>query len=248
VKIIGIIPARFASTRFPGKPLVDIQGTSMIHHVLQRVHAAGLFDGVWVATDDARIQEHVESLGYRAIMTSSDHPSGTDRCAEALAKCGMEADAVVNIQGDEPLVHASQLEMLAQLIAQPQVDIATLIKPISESVQVWDSNKVKVVTDIHGKALYFSRQAIPLVRGVAEQDWLTNHAYFKHLGLYAYKTEVLQQLVQLPVSSLERAESLEQLRWLENGFQIYTGLTHIETPAIDTPQDLASLLSNWPEE
>ena len=246
MKIIGIIPARFGSTRFPGKPLVDLHGKSMIHHVLLRVHAANLFDGVWVATDDARIFDHVESLGYQAIMTSSDHPSGTDRCAEALSLCGYPADAVVNIQGDEPLVHPSQLQQLAQLIASAHVDIATLIKPIAESAHLWDPNKVKVVTDVNGKALYFSRQAIPLARGLAEEDWLKQHAYFKHVGLYAYKSEVLHQLVKLPVSSLERAESLEQLRWLENGFQIYTRETQIETPAIDTPADLEYLQANWP--
>jgi 3-deoxy-manno-octulosonate cytidylyltransferase (CMP-KDO synthetase) len=243
MKIIGIIPARYASTRFPGKPLTNIAGQTMIQRVLNRVDQTQLLDRIYVATDDQRIFEHVERLGHQAIMTSASHQSGTDRCAEALALCDYPADAIVNIQGDEPFVHVTQLKTLVEMIQQQGIHIATLVKAITDVNHLSDPNKVKVVRDHTGKALYFSRQAIPFQR--SDALWLEQGTYFKHIGLYAYRTATLKELVKLPVSWLERSESLEQLRWLEQGFSIHTGLTEIETPAIDTPEDLAQLLSNW---
>lgn len=240
--IIGIIPARYASTRFPGKPLVRIGSKSMIQRVVERVSASGLFEHVVVATDDTRIEEHVKALGHRVVMTSATHQSGTDRCAEALRNSGLNASAIVNIQGDEPLVHTEQLAQLTQLILQPEVDIATLVKPITNAALLFDPNKVKVVLNRLGRAMYFSRQTIPSQRGHAPEEWLNQGPYYQHLGLYAFKTSVLQKVVELPVSYLEKAESLEQLRWLEYGYSIAAGVTQIETPAIDTPEDLVKLL------
>ena len=240
--IIGIIPARYASTRFPGKPLVRIGSKSMIQRVVERVSASGLFEHVVVATDDTRIEEQVKALGHRVVMTSATHQSGTDRCAEALRKSGLDASAIVNIQGDEPLVHTEQLAQLTQLILQPEVDIATLVKPITDEALLFDPNKVKVVLNRLGRAMYFSRQTIPAQRGHAPEEWLSQGPYYQHLGLYAFKTPVLQNVVELAVSYLEKSESLEQLRWLEHGYSIAAGVTQIETPAIDTPEDLAKLL------
>jgi 3-deoxy-manno-octulosonate cytidylyltransferase (CMP-KDO synthetase) len=247
MKIIGLIPARYGSSRFPGKPLADIAGQTMIQRVLNRVHEARIFSQVCVATDDQRIFDHVNDLGYEAVMTATSHQSGTDRCAEALTIMNSQADAVINIQGDEPFVHPSQLQTLAELIALSHVGIATLIKPISDPLQLNDANKVKVVRALDGRALYFSRQAIPFQRDKSPEEWLSPITYYKHLGLYAYKTSVLKELVKLPLSDLEKAEALEQLRWLENGHAIYTGVSNLETPAIDTPEDLLALLANWPE-
>lgn len=245
MKIVAIIPARYASTRFPGKPLADIAGKSMIGRVLERVsHCTGLA-GVFVATDDERIRTHVESLGHRALMTGEHHVSGTDRCMEAVAMCGIDADAVINVQGDEPFVEPAQIEQLIALITQPDVAIATLAKQISLADQLIDPSKVKVVITKAGNALYFSRQVIPFQRGIAPDAWLNNHVYYKHLGLYAFKTEVLRAICRLSPSSLEKAESLEQLRWLENGYSIRVGITEYETPAIDTPEDLQSVLTTY---
>jgi 3-deoxy-manno-octulosonate cytidylyltransferase (CMP-KDO synthetase) len=244
VKVIGIIPARFASTRFPGKPLVDIAGKTMIQRVLEQVCASNRLDYVLVATDDERIHQHVLDLGYRSVMTSPAHQSGTDRCAEALALSGLEADAVINIQGDEPLVEVEQLHQLIDLIQQTDVQIATLIKPIKDLDQLLDFNKVKVVCNADGRALYFSRQPIPMCRGYEVKSWLQQANYYKHLGLYAYRVEVLRQIVLWPPSYLEMTESLEQLRWLEGNLAIHTAVTHFETPSIDTPQDLEVLLAS----
>ena len=243
MNIVAIIPARYASTRFPGKPLVDIAGKSMIQRVLERVHRCTGLSAVLVATDDERIYSHVESLGHRAIMTGTQHVSGTDRCLEALSLSGLEADAVINIQGDEPFVEAAQIEQLGALIAQPEVAIATLAKQITQAAQLMDSSKVKVVLNRRGDALYFSRQAIPFRRGAEPSHWLDGHSYYKHLGLYAFKSNVLKEVCALQPSSLELAESLEQLRWLENGYSIRVGITEIETPAIDTPEDLNLAIS-----
>lgn len=241
MKIIAIIPARFASTRFPGKPLIDIGGKSMIQRVVERVRACKAIDDVLVATDDERIQSHVVAFGARCIMTSAHHPSGTDRCLEAYQLSGIQADAIINVQGDEPFVDASQLEALATLISKPDVTIATLAKKITDTNSLLDPSKVKVVLNAHMKALYFSRQPIPFVRGAEPSQWLTQHPFYKHLGLYAYKPETLKAICVLAPSSLELAESLEQLRWLENGYTIDVTLTEIETPAIDTPDDLKKL-------
>jgi 3-deoxy-manno-octulosonate cytidylyltransferase (CMP-KDO synthetase) len=214
----------------------------MIQRVAERAVQSGLFQDVLIASDDSRILEHVEALGFRGIMTSESLQSGTDRCAEALEKSGLRADAVVNIQGDEPMVHVEQLARLVDLIHQPNVDIATLVKPISDPQVLFDANKVKVVLNRLGNAMYFSRQTIPAQRGKLEKEWFGQGPYYQHLGLYAFKPEVLRHVVQLPMSYLEQSESLEQLRWLEYGYTIAAGITTLETPAIDTPEDLAHLL------
>lgn len=244
MKIVAIIPARYASTRFPGKPLVDIAGKSMIQRVVERVSACKGLTAVLVATDDERIREHVESLGYRAIMTGAHHVSGTDRCREALHLSGIDADAVINIQGDEPFVDPTQIEQLMKLIAQPEAAIATLAKPITSAAQLADPSKVKVVLSTSGAALYFSRQPIPYRRDIPVADWLNGQVYYKHLGLYAFRALVLNEVCSLAPSPLELAESLEQLRWLQNGYSISVGITNMETPAIDTPEDLVDVLSS----
>lgn len=245
MKIVAIIPARYASTRFPGKPLADIAGKSMIQRVVERVSACKGLTAVLVATDDERIREHVESLGYRAIMTGAHHMSGTDRCREALHLSGIDADAVINIQGDEPFVEPAQIEQLMELIARPGVAIATLAKPVTGEAQLTDPSKVKVVLSQTGAALYFSRQPIPYRRDIPVADWLNGQVYYKHLGLYAFRSAVLEEVCSLAPSPLELAESLEQLRWLENGYAIQVGITTIETPAIDTPEDLQAVLSMY---
>ncbi|MBX7052233.1 MAG: 3-deoxy-manno-octulosonate cytidylyltransferase [Flavobacteriales bacterium] len=244
MKILGIIPARYASTRFPGKPLVEIDGKTMICRVIEQATACSALTDILVATDDDRIFNHVISLGKKVVMTSPQHPSGTDRCLEAYIKSGLSADAIINIQGDEPFVDPSQIDQLANLISKPHVEIGTLVKRIHDEETLFNPNKVKVVFSPDGKAIYFSRHAIPFQKSRAQHDWLMHHAYFKHIGLYAYKTTTLQAICQLEPSPLEVAESLEQLRWLESGKSIYVAETDIETPAVDTPEDLKHILDN----
>lgn len=244
MNIVGIIPARYGSTRFPGKPLAVIDGVSMIVRVAQQAAKCSQLSRVIVATDDVRIYDHVHSFGIEVVMTSVDHASGTDRCLEAYTLAAVTADAVINIQGDEPFVHPSQLSALANRIAQPGVEIATLAKRIETSEVLFDPNKVKVIFSKEGRAIYFSRWAIPFQKGVAEAQWLENHGYFKHIGLYAYKLEALRAICLLPPSPLEKMESLEQLRWLENGKSIFVDETSFETPAIDTPEDLERLINS----
>jgi 3-deoxy-manno-octulosonate cytidylyltransferase (CMP-KDO synthetase) len=240
----AIIPARYASTRFPGKPLSDIHGKPMIQHVYER--AQQVFDQCAVATDDTRIAAVVESFGGKVIMTSPSHQSGTDRCAEAatVAKktLGWKFDVVVNVQGDEPFMHINQLNQICTCFQNPETDIATLIKKIETEAELFDPNKPKVVTNQQGKALYFSRNPIPYLRGKENSEWLQNHTYYKHIGMYAYKVETLQAITQLSQSSLELSESLEQLRWLENGYEIQTAITDIENLSVDTPADLEAIL------
>jgi len=243
-RVVGIIPARYGSTRFPGKPLVDIGGKTMIMRVVERAQSCSQLCDVVVATDDERIYDHVLSHGAKVVMTSSDHPSGTDRCLEAFQKWGGDADAVLNIQGDEPFVATEQLDALVELMQNPQVEIATIAKKIEEETVLFDPNKVKVVFSENGRALYFSRQAIPFQKSTAQQEWLQHHEYYKHIGLYAYKLDTLKSICTLSPSPLEKMESLEQLRWLENGRVIYVAKTAIETPAIDSPADLEALLRN----
>ncbi len=242
MKIIGIIPARFASTRFPGKPLADIHGKTMIQRVIEQARKSSVLSDVLVATDDERIQKHVLSLGENVMMTHSKHQSGTDRCLEALQKFNKSFDAVINIQGDEPFAEPSQIEALVNLIARNDVQIATLAIKMNDPEALFNHNKVKVVIGENGQALYFSRQAIPYQKGVESKDWLFHFAYYKHIGLYAYKSDVLKQICNFQPSPLEKAESLEQLRWLENGLRIHVALTDIETPAVDTPADLERIL------
>ncbi|HEY8405196.1 MAG TPA: 3-deoxy-manno-octulosonate cytidylyltransferase [Flavobacteriales bacterium] len=242
--IIGIIPARYGSTRFPGKPLAMIGNKSMIQRVIEQAEQATMLKEIIVATDDERIFRHVTSLGKKVVMTSNQHPSGTDRCLEALTVSGIAADAVINIQGDEPFVAPEQIDALAQLISLDEVEIATLAKKIDEIDVLFDPNKVKVVFANNGRAIYFSRHAIPYQKSIPQEEWLKHQTYYKHLGLYAYKTPVLQAISALPPSPLEMAESLEQLRWLESGKSIFVAETAIETPAIDTPSDLENIIKS----
>ena len=246
---IVIIPARYASTRFPGKPLADIFGKSMIQRVYEQAQKANRISAVYVATDDARISEHVEKFGGKVMMTATTHQSGTDRCAEAVQK--IEASSsnssnpqiIVNIQGDEPFIQPQQIDALVSLFEKAETHIATLVKPIDKEAVLWDVNKPKVVRGANGNALYFSRQCIPYLRNVPKSDWLQNHTFFKHIGVYAYRRQTLQQITELSPSTLEQAESLEQLRWIENGFSIQTAITHFESPSVDTPEDLQKILS-----
>lgn len=236
MKFIGIIPARFASTRFPGKPLALLGGKPVIQHVYEKV--AAVLEAAYVATDDERIYDVVKSFGGQVVMTRTDHKSGTDRIEEAIEKIGGEWDVVVNVQGDEPFVAKSQLDTICHCFDDPTTQIATLGKPFESMEAVQNPNSPKIVVDNMGFAMYFSRSVIPYVRGKEKSSWLTHYPFLKHLGIYAYRKDVLRQVTQLPQSSLEIAESLEQLRWLQNGFKIKVGTTDVETVGIDTPQDL----------
>lgn len=236
MKFIGIMPARYASTRFPGKPLALLGGKPVIQHVYEKV--AAVLEAAYVATDDERIYDVVKSFGGQVVMTRTDHKSGTDRIEEAIEKIGGEWDVVVNVQGDEPFVAKSQLDTICHCFDDPTTQIATLGKPFESMEAVQNPNSPKIVVDNMGFAMYFSRSVIPYVRGKEKSSWLTHYPFLKHLGIYAYRKDVLRQVTQLPQSSLEIAESLEQLRWLQNGFKIKVGTTDVETVGIDTPQDL----------
>ena len=239
MKFLGIIPARYASTRFPAKPLALLGGKTVIQRVYEQV--AGVLDDAYVATDDERIEAAVKAFGGKVVMTSVTHKSGTDRCYEACCKIGGDFDVVVNIQGDEPFIQPSQLTAVKACFEDETTQIATLVKPFSgdDAFAMLESvNSPKVVLNRNMNALYFSRSIIPYQRNADKNDWLKNHTYYKHIGLYAYRTEVLKEITLLPQSSLELAESLEQLRWLENGYTIKVGISEVETIGIDTPQDL----------
>ncbi|MBC3786695.1 3-deoxy-manno-octulosonate cytidylyltransferase [Spirosoma utsteinense] len=238
--ILGIIPARYASTRFPAKALVDINGKSMIQRVVEQARQALSLSRVVVATDDERIRAHVADFGGEVVMTSLHHQSGTDRCQEALQQLGVQADYVVNIQGDEPFIQPRQIDMLTSVL-DGVTELATLVKVIDDPQTLQNPNTPKVVLSATGEALYFSRQPIPYLRGQPLDAWLASHTYYKHIGLYAYRTDVLAQLTQLPPSLLEKAESLEQLRWLENGYRIRTVITDLDSHGIDTPEDLETV-------
>lgn len=238
-KFIAIIPARYASTRFPGKPLADLGGMTVIERVYRR--ASEVLDDVVVATDDSRIADAVSAFGGRAIMTSADHPSGTDRVRQAMELSHTEADVVINIQGDEPFIDPSQIRMLMSAFDDSSVDIATLARPFAADAgyeAVSDPNVVKVVVDDSGHAMYFSRSPIPYMRGVAPAEWTSRHRFLAHVGVYAYRRHVLEAVTALKRSSLEVAESLEQLRWLQAGHTIHVGITESATIGIDTPADL----------
>ena len=232
----AIIPARYASTRFPGKPLAVLGGKTVIQRVYEQVKS--VLSEVYVATDDERIFSCVEAFEGMAVMTRSDHQSGTDRIQEAVEKTGTKADVIINVQGDEPFIQPSQIQTLMQLFDDPSTQIGTLGKPFESIEAVENPNSPKIVTDIKGFALYFSRSVIPYIRGKEHQEWLGAYPFMKHLGVYAYRKEVLEEVTKLPQSSLEVAESLEQLRWLQNGYRIRVGLTDVETVGIDTPEDL----------
>ena len=239
MKFLAVIPARYASTRFPGKPLAMLAGKSVIQRVYEQV--AGVLDDAYVATDDERIFNAVAGFGGKAVMTSAHHKSGTDRIEEAVQKIGGDFDVVVNIQGDEPFIHRSQIETVCRCFDDPRTQIATLGKPFNPAEGIGpieNPNSPKIVVDNQGYALYFSRSIIPFVRNAEPQEWPGRYPFLKHIGLYAYRTEVLAEITQLPQSSLELAESLEQLRWLQNGYKIKVGETRIETVGIDTPEDL----------
>ena len=232
----AIIPARYASTRFPGKPLAVLGGKTVIQRVYEQV--SNVLSEVYVATDDDRIYQCVESFGGKAVMTRADHQSGTDRIQEAVEKTATQADVIINVQGDEPFIQPSQIKTLMQLFDDPSTQIGTLGKLFENIEAVENPNSPKIVTDIRGFALYFSRSVIPYIRGKEQKEWFGEYPFLKHLGIYAYRREVLAEVTKLPQSSLEKAESLEQLRWLQNGYRIRVGLTDVETVGIDTPEDL----------
>lgn len=236
MKFIGIIPARYASTRFPGKPLAVLGGKPVVQHVYEKV--AAVLEAAYVATDDERIYNTVTAFGGRAVMTRTDHKSGTDRIEEAIEKIGGDWDVVVNVQGDEPFVDKSQLETICRCFDDSSTQIATLGKRFTSMDAVENPNSPKIVVDNQGFAMYFSRSVIPFVRSKNREEWLRHYPFLKHLGIYAYRKEVLAEVTRLPQSSLELAESLEQLRWLQNGYKIKVGTTDIETVGIDTPEDL----------
>ena len=236
MKYIAIIPARYASTRFPGKPLAMLGGKTVIQRVYEQV--SSVLDEVYVATDDERIFSCVESFGGKAVMTRSDHKSGTDRIQEAVEKIGTDADVIINVQGDEPFIQPSQVETLMHLFDEPSTQIGTLGKRFDSIEAIQNPNSPKIATDNRGFALYFSRSVIPYIRGKEQDCWINHFPYLKHLGIYAYRRETLYEITHLPSSSLELAESLEQLRWLENGYRIRVGITEVETVGIDTPEDL----------
>ena len=239
-KIIGIIPARFASTRFPGKPLVDIAGKSMIQRVYEQASKAESLTKVVIATDDERIANEVKTFGGNFVFTASTHQSGTDRCAEVMEQLP-DFNIVINIQGDEPFIEPAQIDLLASCFSEEKVQLATLIKSIESQESIYNPNSPKVVIDTNGRAIYFSRSPIPFIRNGEPGVWAEKHLFYKHIGIYGYRTEALKAITKLPASSLEIAESLEQLRWIENGFYIQTKVTNSETVAIDTPEDLLKL-------
>lgn len=240
MKILGIIPARYASTRFPGKPLVDIGGKTMIQRVYEQAKLANL-DHVVVATDDDRIAKEVERFGGEYILTGSHHQSGTDRCAEVAQQLpGFEV--VINIQGDEPFIDPAQISLVASCFEKENVQLATLIKEIHNEEELFNPNLPKVVVNTAGEAIYFSRNPIPYIRNAEKENWAKSHQFYKHIGIYGYRTTTLFEITQLSPSSLELAESLEQLRWIENGYQVQTKVTTLETIAIDTPEDLQKIV------
>lgn len=240
MNVLILIPARYASTRFPGKPLAEIGGKPMIRHVVEK--ATAVAEDVFVATDDVRIFNCVVNFGGQAVMTSAAHRSGTDRCYEAfrqvVEQSGKQYDVVVNIQGDEPFILPEQVQSLIACFDDPEIEIATLARQFDHNADIFDPNKVKVVCSARQTALYFSRSAIPFCRGTDRENWGVSIPFYKHVGMYAYRPQVLKEITDLPQGELEKAESLEQLRWLENGYKIAVRLTDHESIGIDTPADL----------
>lgn len=239
LRFIAIIPARYASTRFPAKPLALLGGKPVIQRVYEQV--TGIISSAVVATDDERIADAVKSFGGQVVMTSPNHKSGTDRCWEAYQKLGEEYDVVINVQGDEPFIAHSQLKAIMECFGDENTDIATLVKPFAECdglAALQNPNSPKVVLDSESRAIYFSRSVIPYLRGVEPEQWLSSHTFYKHIGMYAFRSDVLGKITSLPQSTLELAESLEQLRWIENGYKIGVGISDVETVGIDTPEDL----------
>ncbi|MFI5141099.1 MAG: 3-deoxy-manno-octulosonate cytidylyltransferase [Bacteroidia bacterium] len=239
--ILGVIPARYASSRFPGKPLVDILGKSMIQRVYEQAKKSGKLTDVVVATDDERISTHVKSFGGQVVMTEPNHPSGTDRCFEALKKSGKKYTYIINIQGDEPFIDPSQIDLLAG-VCDSKTELATLMIPVDSHEVLFDTGEVKITMNNKHEALYFSREVIPHIKGVDKKDWHKHFPYYRHVGMYAYRADVLKQITTLAPSSLEKAESLEQLRWLENGFKIKLAITDFDSHCVDTPEDIEKVL------
>lgn len=242
MKILGIIPARYESSRFPGKPLIDIAGISMIRRVYEQTLKSTSLSKVVVATDDKRIYDHVKSFGAEAMMTSDKHLSGTDRCGE-IALNYPEFDILVNIQGDEPLIDPLQIDLLCTCFNKADTSIATLVKKVVSEDELFNENTPKVIINKQLEAVYFSRSTIPFLRGIKHENWLRSHTFYKHIGIYAFRNRTLSEIIQLPVSTLEKAESLEQLRWIENGYKIQVAITELESQAIDTPEDLQKILT-----
>lgn len=248
ISTLGVIPARYASSRFPGKPLVMIDGKSMIMRVYDQTLKATSLNRVVVSTDDVRIYDHVKECGGEVMMTSENHLSGTSRIGEVVENLSFmnhcPYDVIVNIQGDEPFIDPSQIDLVVSLFANPEVKIGTLIRKIENGEDLFNPNVVKAVVDHLGEAMYFSRSPIPYLRGIPQDAWIDNHDYYKHIGLYAYRSSVLKLILSLPEASAEQAESLEQLRWIFHGYHIHTAITDIETVGIDVPEDLLKLTNN----
>lgn len=244
MRSIGIIPARYASSRFPGKPLADINGKIMIQRVYEQAKKASALHHVVVATDDERIREAVINFGGEVTMTSSEHQSGTDRCLEALEAQEEEFEVVVNIQGDEPFISPGQINLILSCFHQENTEIATLVKLIESEKELWNINKPKVLMDEDDFAIYFSRQCIPFLRSVEKEKWLEQFNFYKHIGMYAYRSETLKEICSLKPSRLERAEGLEQLRWIENGYKVKTAITDEEALSVDTPEDLEQFMES----
>jgi len=242
MRILGIIPARYASTRFPGKPLIDLRGKTMIQRVYEQCVASEALTDVVVATDDQRIYEHVEAIGGKAMMTASNHQTGTARCAEVVNSFDEAFDYAINIQGDEPFIQPSQIDKLAALL-DGETQLATLVKQSESAYHIRSKNTVKVVFNKDMEAMYFSRETIPHLRDINADDWHLKGQHYLHIGIYAYRVDVLQEIVQLAPAALELNESLEQLRWLWNGYKIKVGLTDIPSYGIDSPEDIEPLLS-----
>lgn len=243
--IAGIIPARFASTRFPGKPLADINGKSMIQRVYEQAVKSPALAIVVVATDDERIADNVRSFGGNVVMTAPHHPSGTDRCFEALQQLEGNFNYVINIQGDEPFIDPEQINELAAVLQDGTTEIATQMIAVSSYEELADKGEVKITLNASHEALCFSRNTIPFIKGVDEKEWHLHHTYYRHVGMYAYRADILDKITKLPVSPLEKAESLEQLRWLENGYKIKCVTTKYDSHCIDTPEDLARLAGKY---
>ncbi len=245
MKTLVIIPARYASSRLPGKPLSMINGKPMIQHVFERIKSA--FEHVYIATDDERIANVAQKFSAPCIMTSDQHQSGTDRCQEAMQiienKHNINFNTIINVQGDEPLIDPKAVKLLESIMTEPDKAIGTLIRPIATEEVLWDNNIPKVVVTKELKALYFSRQTIPYLRGIPKEEWLKKHTFYKHIGLYAFRKDILNQITKLPISSLEKAEKLEQNRWLEAGYNIHCAITKYNSISVDTPKDLEKIKS-----
>ena len=240
--IAGIIPARYASTRFPGKPLIDIQGKSMIQRVYEQAAQSKALNKLVVATDDERILQHVQSFGGNVIMTAAHHANGTDRCWDALQQLGPDYKYVINIQGDEPFIDPQQIDELGAVLQDGTAELATQMIPLSNHEELFDRGEVKIVLNDSMEALYFSRMVIPFIKGVDEKDWHKHFTYYRHVGMYAYRRDILGKISAMPVSTLEQAESLEQLRWVQAGFKIKCVITSFESHCIDTPEDVEKVL------